>query len=354
MLKSVRTRLTALYIATVSTFLAIFVAMDYAGLKKNLAASAGNNPDTQAIAAMEETLLRALEEHILLAVILIIPVSFLGYYIIKRALSPVRDMARLAKQITAQDLNLRIKGVKDTGEIGELAETFNGMIDRLQRSFSKISQFSADVSHELKTPLTVLRGEIDVCLKKDRGTDEYIETMKILKKNINDLCRVIDNLFTLSVLDSEETPEFEEFSFDTVILETFEKLQEQADGKSLEFKIETLDEVEINGNRDLISLMLFNIIHNSVKYTEEGSIIINLKKGDLWELSVTDTGCGIPEEYLEKVFDRFFMVDKSRSSKSGGKGLGLSLVKNIAETHNLKLDVESSVGRGTTIRIGQS
>ena len=269
MIRSVRIKLTALYIVTVSTFLTIFVAMDYAGLKKNLSASVGDNPDPAAIQSMDNMLMRALEEHILLSLILLVPVSLLGYFIIKRALSPVRDMARLAKQISAQDLNLRIKGVKDTGEIGELAETFNGMIDRLQRSFSKVAQFSADVSHELKTPLTVLKGEIDVCLKKDRETTEYVETLHVLKKQINDLCRVIDNLLTLSFLDSKETLELKDLSLDTVVLETFEKLQDQAGRKGIELKIGTLDEVEIKGDRDLISLMLFNVVHNSVKYTEK-------------------------------------------------------------------------------------
>jgi len=352
MFKSVRIKLTALYVATVSLFLALFVAMDYIGLKKNLLHSLGSDPDEAALKNMETTLFRALEEHILLAVILIIPVSFLGYFIIRKALSPVRNMSNLAKKISAEDLTLRINNINESGEIGELADTFNSMIDRLERSFSQIKQFSEDVSHELKTPLTVLKGEIAVCLKKERSCAEYESTLKILNNQVVRLTAIIDDLLTLSQIENGKTDMLEVFSLDTIILEIFEEFSFPAKEKELEIQLIAVDEVSIQGNSGLVKRMISNIVQNSIKFTEKGSIMISLKKKpDSFTLSIKDTGIGIPAESIADIFDRFYRVDKSRSSRTGGSGLGLSIVKKISELHRFEIKVESELSKGTVFEI---
>jgi heavy metal sensor kinase len=355
MFKSVRTKLTALYVMTVSVFLALFVAMDYMGLKENLLTSLGNDPDEAALKNMETTLFRALEEHILLAVILIIPVSFLGYFIIKKALSPVRNMSNLAKKISAEDLSLRINNINESGEIGELADTFNSMIDRLERSFSQIKQFSEDVSHELKTPLTVLKGEIAVCLKKERTCNEYESTLKILNSQVARLTAIIDDLLTLSQIENMKIDMLEVFSLDTLLLEIFEEFTFSAKEKGLDMQLETIDEVSIQGNSGFVRRMISNIVQNSIKYTEKGSILISLKKDpDSFKLSISDTGIGIPLENITNIFDRFYRVDKSRSSDTGGSGLGLSIVKKISEIHGFDIQVKSELNKGTRFEISKT
>jgi heavy metal sensor kinase len=354
MFKSVRTKLTSLYVVTVSVFLTLFVVMDYIGLKKNLLLSLGSDPDEAALKNMEATLFRALEEHILLAVILIIPVSFLGYFIIKKAFVPVRNMSNLAKKISAEDLALRIDNINESGEIGELAETFNSMIDRLERSFSQTKQFSEDVSHELKTPLTVLKGEIDVCLKKERACEEYESTLRVLNSQVVRLSAIVDDLLILSHIENMSSDMSEVFSLGTLILEIFEEYTFYAKEKGINIILETIDEVSIHGNSGLVRRMISNIVQNSIKFTEKGCVLISLKKEpDFFTLSISDTGSGIPSENISNIFDRFYRVDKSRSSGTGGSGLGLSIVKKIAEIHGFDIDVRSEINKGTVFEISK-
>lgn len=350
MFRSITSKLTVLYIGTVAFFLAMFVAMDYQGLEKNLNKDAAGSGHLNA--QIEETLSRALNEHVFLALIMLIPVSFLGYFIIKRALSPVRKMTLLANRITAEDLSLRIDSFNESGEIGELAATLNGMIERLEKSFSHIKQFSADVSHELKTPLTVINGEIDVCLKKERDAAEYAETLKILKEQNGKLSKIIDDLLLLSYLENFKTLDIKPFRLDTLVLELFEEYAVTAGRKEIALELGRIDNIVINGNADLIRRMISNIIANGINYTEKGRVVINLEAEDsFFELQISDTGSGIPSGSLNRIFDRFYRVDNSRSSKTGGTGLGLSISKKISVIHGFCIEVRSVPEKGSTFII---
>lgn len=345
MVRSVRAKLTLWYAATVAIFLAVFVAMDVVGLKENLSA-------TVAPAEMEVMLARALREHILLSLALLVPFALVGYLFIRKVLSPVRDMAAAARRISAEDLSLRIEGIRDTGEIGELAATLNGMIERLEISFAQTRQFSADVSHELRTPLTVLKGELSVCLKKERPAEEYAATLRSLTAQVDRMATVIEDMLLLARMEGPEANNGQRVALDTLLLEVYEEFSPMAREKGLFLELVAVDEVAIGGDPGLIRRMIANLVDNAIKYTDAGRIELSLRAMERgWVLTVSDTGHGIAADDLPRIFDRFYRADKSRSSRIGGAGLGLSLVKKIAELHGLRVSVDSAPEKGATFII---
>jgi len=239
-------------------------------------------------------------------------------------------------------------GGKD--EIGELAETFNEMISRLERSFKQIKQFSSDVSHELKTPLTAIRGEIEVTLRKEREIEGYKNTLRSLLEETGKLERIVENLLFLSRMDSQGIRfSFRRFALDESLLEVFEKIEKIAERKNLHLILKKIQQVNVEGESNQIERAIANLIGNAIKYTpESGRIEMSLEKErDFAKFTIKDTGMGIPEDELPYIFDRFYRVDKARSRETGGSGLGLAIVKWIVEAHKGNIEVKSKVGEGT-------
>jgi heavy metal sensor kinase len=283
--------------------------------------------------------------------LLLIVASAGGSFIINRALHPVKSVVKTAKNISADDLSLRIN-VKNRGdEIGALIETFNDMIIRLEKSVTRIRQFSGDVSHELRTPLTIIRGEVEVLLRKSRTKEEYTATLDSVLEESQRMEKIINDLLFLSRVEGMERSRLKDMvQLEEIISDVLESRETAVKRKRLHLTVESGDSHLIEGNRELLERMLANLVDNSVRYTPEGGHInISLaKEGETIKLAVSDTGIGIPEESLPKIFDRFFVVDKSRSKETGGSGLGLSIVKWIAESHGARIAVSSRLGQGTS------
>lgn len=274
-----------------------------------------------------------------------------GYFSLTKALQPVKSVVQTAKKITAEDLSLRIESNNPKNEIGQLITTFNEMISRLERSVLQIKQFASDASHDLKTPLTVIRGEIDIMLRKTRQPLEYIKTLASVREEAKKLERVIDNLLFLSRIDSRDYhATFEILHLDEVLLQIFEKSAPLANEKEQAFILEKIERVSINGNPILLDRLLMNLLDNAIKYTLPGGRIeISLKnKGGKAELIIKDTGIGIPAYALPFIFNRFYRVDQSRTQRNEGAGLGLSIVKKIVEIHQAAVEIHSQVNKGTT------
>lgn len=283
--------------------------------------------------------------------ILLILSSFGGYFLVRKTFSPVKKIVGAAKKITAENLSHRIEPIGSKDEIGELAKTFNDMISRIERSFKQIKQFSSDTSHELKTPLAAIRGEIEVALRKERERGEYKKILKSALEEIDKLQKIIDSLLLLAQMDSQNIKfSFKEIQLDEILLEAFEEIATLAKKKSLSLILKRVDQVGIKGDETLIKRLFVNLIDNAIKYTQEGGKVeIALKKeGDSVRFTVEDTGIGIPPNKTPYIFDRFYRVDKARSRETGGCGLGLALAKWIAETHKGKIEVKSKVGEGST------
>ncbi len=277
-----------------------------------------------------------------------------GNFIIRKALRPVRSVADTARRISTEDLSLRIEARKRRDEIGELVDTFNDMIARLEKSVHKIKQFSGDVSHELRTPLTIIRGEVEVLLRKERTPEEYRRILHSALEETHHLERIIDDLLFLSRLEAVSGAGLHKpVALDEVLLRAVESRESSAAEKRLELRIGKMDSAEAPGDERLLERMIANLLDNAIRYTPAGGEVeVALeRRGGASVLSVRDTGIGIPEESIPLVFDRFYVVDKSRSKETGGSGLGLSIVKRVADSHGARIEIDSEVGKGTLFRI---
>lgn len=275
-----------------------------------------------------------------------------GYLILSRALLPVKSVVQTANRITTEDLSLRIETRNRKDEIGQLITTFNQMIARLEQSIFHIKRFASDASHDLKTPLTVIRGEIDIAMRKERDAREYKTTLATILDETRRLERVIDNLLFLSRIDAlaHRVP-LERVGLDEVVLEVFEKTQPLALKKGVTLGIEAVEAAIVNGDAILLNRLVMNLLDNALKYTSPGGRVeISLvRSGERALFTVKDTGIGIPEEALPLIFNPFYRVDQSRSERSEGSGLGLSIVKKIADIHKAEIEVHSQPDRGTTV-----
>ncbi len=277
-----------------------------------------------------------------------------GYFLIQKTLTPVRNIVLSAKKITAEDLSHRIEAVDTKDEIGELVETFNDMISRLEKSFIQIKQFSSDVAHELKTPITAIRGMSEVILRKERPKKEYIDAFKNIVEETINMQVIIDNLLFLSRTEAQDVRySFKTIALDEVLLEVFESMEILAKEKKVRLILSRLQQVSIKGDRNLIKRLFSNLIDNAVKYTHKGGKVeVFLERNDNFaRFSVKDTGIGISKDELPYIFNRFYKADETRHRDGGGSGLGLSIVQRIAQLHKGRIDVESIPDKGSTFAV---
>jgi heavy metal sensor kinase len=291
-----------------------------------------------------------------------------GQFLAHKALKPVDNITQTARVITSQNLNQRITPPKVKDEISRLIETFNEMISRLDQSFRQIKQFSSDASHELKTPLTILKGEVEVTLRKERTPQEYQQTLKSNLEEINRMSQIVEDLLLLSRADTGEVRlNIEDINLTEILNEVVTQMNRLAQSKGLYLSTSNHhQDIHIFGDALRIRELFINLVENGIKYTEEGgSIHITLQKENAppvrsqsnWEegeksgfakVIISDTGIGIAKEDQERIFSRFFRVDKARSRERGGSGLGLSICKWIVEAHQGEIVVESELGKGSS------
>jgi len=291
--------------------------------------------------------------------ILIIPISFVisivtGWFLARKSLQPVDQITRTAREISSLNLSKRIPPNEIDDEIGRLITTFNEMIDRLQKSFEQTKQFSVSASHELRTPLTILRGEIEVALKSNKTPEEYVNTLKSLLDEVVRMSSIIDSLFNLTKSDAGQTDvHFEIINLDTLVMELYEDSEHLAKNKNISILLNKMDEVKIRGDKVKLRQLFLNLIDNAIKYNNEfGKVEISLYKENKTAIfTISDTGIGIPKESINKIFERFYRVDKARSRELGGSGLGLAIAKWIVELHKGTIEVSSELGKGTTFVI---
>ena len=272
-----------------------------------------------------------------------------GWFLACRALKPVDAITKSAQKITAENLGERLNIVNADDEIGQLAGTINGMLARLEGSFTRVRQFSSDVSHELRTPLTIMRGEIEVAIRWAKEPEEFRE---ILSSNLDEIKRmtdIIEHLLELAraeegklVLDIQEVDVYHLVSQ----IVPHEKLHAREKGVSIIVEGEHLMAF---GDQLRLRMVLINLLDNAVKHTEAGGEVkvTVLAENEYVKISVLDHGPGIQKEEIPRIFDRFYRTDLSRNRAFGGSGLGLSLVKTIAEAHGGKVAVNSEFGNGT-------
>lgn len=278
-----------------------------------------------------------------------------GRFMATRALKPVAEITSTAQDIAhGANLSRRIPIPEVQDEIGNLARTFNEMMNRLEKSFNQVRQFSSDASHELRTPLTVLKGQSELVLSKPRSKAEYQEVLSSNLEEINYMSRVLEDLLILSKGDEGKVSlEKEPVELSSIVEEVSRQGEIFADEKEVKIILAYLEPVTILGDAHRLKQMVWILLHNAVKFTPSGGEIkITLQDlDDTVYFTIRDTGIGIPEQDLPKIFDRFYRVDKARSRMDGGSGLGLSICKHIVDRHHGTVDVESKLGEGTKFKI---
>ena len=286
-------------------------------------------------------------------------------FLIRKSLQLLDEIATTAQKIDAENLSPKLVAtsgaqrprfeVPPTGdELSRLASTLNDMIDRLERSLRQIRQFTADASHELRTPLTVIRGQTEVILRKERAAEEYRQVLESNLEEMEWMSRIVDNLLTLSRADVGQLQiEVNPVQLKRLVLEAYEECNVLAGEKKLSVCLDKIEEALVYGDEMWLRQVLLNLIDNAVKYTPEGGKIwLSLEvDGGYAKLTVRDTGIGIPEEDLPRIFNRFYRVDKARSRQIGGSGLGLSIVRWIVNAHKGHVEVTSRLGEGSCFTI---
>jgi heavy metal sensor kinase len=272
-----------------------------------------------------------------------------GDYLARRALRPIDAIAQTAKQITAaDDLSRRIPYNGPPDELGQLTHIFNNTLERLERLFNVQRRFVADVSHEMRTPLTIIQGNID--LMRRMGPDE--QTMAAVADEAKRMIRLVDDLLLLAKADAGRLPlEQARIDLDTLVLDVFR--QAQMLSKEVSVSLGHVEPARVMGDSDRLKQLLLNLLSNGMKYTPPGGkVTLALhREGAHAVLTVSDTGIGIPPEDLSHIFDRFYRVDKARSRAQGGTGLGLSIAKWIAEAHGGEITVSSEVDEGSVFTV---
>ena len=277
-----------------------------------------------------------------------------GHYCIAAPRSTV-EAVTVGREIFGEPTKLaRVVFETMQDEIGNLANTFNEMMSRLEKSFAQMRQFSSDASHELRTPLTVLKGQSELVLTKPRSKAEYQEVLSSNLEEINYMSRILEDLLTLSKGDEREVSlEKEPVELGNIIEEVSRQGEIFADEKDVKIILAYLEPVTILGDAHRLKQMIWILLHNAVKFTPSGGEIkITLQDlDDTVYFTIKDTGIGIPEQDLPRIFDRFYRVDKARSRIEGGSGLGLAICKYIVDRHYGIIDVESKLGEGTKFKI---
>jgi two-component system heavy metal sensor histidine kinase CusS len=288
---------------------------------------------------------------ILLAACAIFPP--VGYQIARHGIRPVEEIARTARRIGSTNLRERILPEGYPFEMASLASTFNQMLDRLEESFDRISRFSADIAHDLRTPVNNIRGEAEVALSRARSADEYRDVIESCLEEAVRLSNLIGDLLFLARADSPLTNlRREQVDVGELLGEVREYYEASAADGGVSLTTTADDEPVIAElDRTLLQRAVGNLVSNALAHTPRGGAVVLGTTVDSATIciKVCDTGVGIPAEALPRVFDRFFRADSSRSQGSGGTGLGLAIVKSIALLHGGNVEISSEPGRGTRV-----
>jgi heavy metal sensor kinase len=271
----------------------------------------------------------------------------------RRALRPIERMAEHARSITADRLDDRLPIENPNDELGQLAVVFNDTLGRLERSFDQLRRFTADASHELRTPLTAIRSVGEVGLSERHDTPAYRDIIGSMLEEAERLTKLVDSLLTLSRADAGQAV----LQRDTVDLsdlahEVVAELGVLAEEKQQVLRIDSAGPVPVAADRVMLTQAIVNLLHNAIKYSPGAAeIAIVVAQVPEPHIDVVDRGPGIPQEHRDRIFDRFYRIDRSRSRGGGGAGLGLAIARSAVQANRGRLALHSTGPSGSTFRI---
>lgn len=289
-----------------------------------------------------------------LAPLFLILAAFVGHWLSRRALAPVDHITQAARSIGAQDLSRRLIVPRASDELQRLAATLNEMLARLETAFQRVTQFTADASHELRTPISIMRTNAELALRKPRSEAEYREALSQILDESEKVSRMIEQLLFLARADSEGLLAMTRNDLAVAFDNACRQARVLAESKHLNFR-ESLppNPMWVQGDAASLERLFVILLDNAVKYTASGgNIDVRLASDDGFAVAeIRDTGSGIAAEDIAHVFDRFYRADRARSRESGGTGLGLAIGRWIAEAHHGEIRVDSNLGKGSTFHV---
>lgn len=270
-----------------------------------------------------------------------------GYGLAARALSPIDNITKAARHISVDDLGARLNLPDNGDEVSRLANTFNEMLGRLDSGFQRERQFTADASHELRTPVAAMEAILSVVREGKRSPQEYQQAFQDLAEENDRLKELIEDLLSLARGEDGFKLNVETFDLALLLRDLADGMRPLSDAKGLTIAQETPENITINADRDLLIRLFVNLLENAIKYTDKGGIKISASaEREIAVIRISDSGPGIAVQHLPHIFERFYRADAARSSK--GTGLGLAIASQIAAAHGGGLVVESALGQGST------
>lgn len=319
----------------------------------------GNRPFVigvaQSLAAQRDELADLRQAMIITIPVALVVASLGGYLLARTSLAPVARMTAKARAIGATNLSERIDVPNRRDELGELAATLNDLLDRLERSFTAQRRFMADASHELRSPVAILQGELDVTLSRtDRNAADYRESLEVMRRSVRRLTRIVRDLFLLARSDAGEIPLRREVVYmSDVVVNTVRAFRTVAAERQVKLSADCDEDLRVAGDEDLLQRLVGNLLENAIKFTPAGGdvrIRCFAMDGEV-RIEVSDSGTGIPAHFHRQVFERFFRADPARAFTAGkngsGAGLGLPIARWIAERHGGTLSLEKSDASGS-------
>lgn len=276
-----------------------------------------------------------------------------GWWFTGRALLPMESMTRTAESISEQNLSQRIDVAETDSELGQLGLVLNRTFDRLQAAFERQVRFTADASHELRTPVAVILAQIELSLSRPRSEQDYREALGTCLRASQRMKSLIESLLVLARLDAGATElQLEPVALDRVVRETVELITPLAEQRRITMACDLLP-VMVTGDRHRLAQVLVNLLTNAVRYNrDDGRIEISVREqNDSAVVMIHDTGIGIAAEHLPHIFERFYRVDPARSRSEGSSGLGLAICQGLVNAHKGTLTATSTFGTGTTMEL---
>lgn len=284
--------------------------------------------------------------------IVLIALFFITRFFAGKSIEPVNKVISTAERITKENLEERIELPLYKDELYKLTSTINQLLNRLEDAVLREKQFTSDASHELRTPLAVIKGTLEVLIRRPREVEQYESKISYCINEVNRMSTIIDQLLMLARYDSGKiVPNVVKIELKDKAQAVIKRLQNQITIKNISVKINDDDNIFVTADPDMTDIILENIISNSIKYSErDTNIEVKIEKNDSEILCIIkDEGIGMTNEQVLKIFDRFYRADESRNSKITGNGLGLAIVKKLADLQNLKLEIKSQPNYGTTV-----
>lgn len=287
--------------------------------------------------------------------LLVLLASVLGYWLSARALAPVDRIITSAERIGVRDLSQRLEVPKAKDELRRLTETVNAMLGRIESSVKRITQFTADASHDLRTPLSLIRTNAELALRRPRSEAEYRETLSRILSASEETTELIEHLLTLARADAGAAHlRFEPVDLQSALLEIAQQARVLAQAKGLSFSAQLkVDGTVLSADLAAFDRLLLILFDNAVKYTPPGGAITlrAFREEERAILEVEDNGIGIPPADLPRIFDRFFRADQVRSREISGSGLGLAIAHWIVQSHRGEITAQSSPATGSVLRV---